>query len=175
MSKKTMAVVFMGVCGSGKTTVAKMFAEQLGWEFAEADDFHPKTNVDKMSAGIPLTDEDRWPWLGDIRDWISERADQGHNVVLTCSSLKVSYRDILRDSRAEVFFVELFGTHEVLESRLRARKDHYMPVTLLDSQLATLESLIPREHGFTVDISQTPEAVVEEAIRRLGLASRDVG
>lgn len=169
MSKKPMSVVFMGVCGSGKTTVARLFAEKLGWHFAEADDFHPKSNVDKMSAGIPLTDEDRWPWLADIRDWMSGEADQGNDTVLTCSSLKVAYRDVLRDSHADVFFVELYGTHEVLEGRLSARTDHYMPVTLLDSQLAILESLTPKEHGFTVDVSQTPEAVVDEAIRRLGL------
>ena len=168
MSARTTTVVFMGVCGSGKTTIAKLFAQRIGWPFAEADDFHSAANVAKMASGTPLTDDDRWPWLRSLRDWISKEATAGHNVVMTCSALKKAYRDILREANSDVYFIELTGSREVLMARLTSRKDHYMPAKLLDSQLAILES-IDDEPGFIVDIDHTASEVVDNAIALLKL------
>lgn len=170
MSTRTTAVVFMGVCGSGKTTIAKLFAQRVDWPFAEADDFHSPANVAKMASGTPLTDDDRWPWLRSLRDWLSRECAAGHNVVMTCSSLKKAYRDILREADADVYFIELTGSPEVLKARLTYRKDHYMPVQLLDSQLAILESLSPNEPGFKVDINHTASEIVDNVLSLLKLA-----
>ncbi|WP_150123444.1 gluconokinase [Halotalea alkalilenta] len=165
-----MAVIFMGVSGSGKTTAAQAFAQRMGWAFAEADEFHPQANIDKMSAGIPLQDEDRWPWLRDIRDWISAKGEAGENVVLTCSALKRSYRDLLREAECDVRFVLLDVDYEVLTERMRSRKGHYMPVSLLDSQLATLERLTADEPGETINAESTPESIVDQVIADMNLA-----
>ena len=160
------AVVVMGVSGSGKTTVAELLAQRLGWAEAEADDFHPPSNVAKMHDGIPLTDADRQPWLEALRDWINAATG---SVIVTCSALKRSYRDLLRTADAEVKFLHLDGDPEVIRERMSARQDHFMPAALLDSQLATLERLQPDEPGVVVDVDEPPEKVADQAVRELDL------
>lgn len=174
------AIVVMGPSGVGKTTVAQMLAERLDWTFAEADEFHPKANIDKMSAGIPLTDEDRWPWLDLLRDWMTDHATRGESTVVTCSALKKVYRDKLRESGARVRFLELVATRELVMSRLPKRQGHYMPVSLLDSQFETLEPLTEDEDGVKVSVESDPEQIVDEALSALRLtappsAARAVG
>ncbi|MEV4318552.1 gluconokinase [Actinocrispum sp. NPDC049592] len=151
----------MGVSGSGKTTVGRNLADRLGVPYAEADEFHPPANIAKMSAGHPLTDEDRWPWLRAIADWIREHPDGG---VVTCSALKRSYRDLLRTG-GPVFFVHLSGVQEVIAARLAARQGHFMPPALLASQLADLEPLDADEPGVVLNVDATPEALTEAAYR----------
>ncbi|MGN7705077.1 gluconokinase [Cellulosimicrobium sp. 22601] len=159
-------LVVMGVAGSGKTTVATLLAQRLGTEYAEADRFHPQANIEKMSAGTPLTDEDRWPWLEAIRDWLSAEADAGRSGVVTCSALKRSYRDLLRTARGRVCFVHLDGSPELLAERMEHRSGHFMPTSLLPSQLATLEPLGDDEPGFTVDVTRTPEQIADFVLDR---------
>lgn len=172
MSPRT-AVVVMGVAGCGKSTVAALLADRLGWPLGEADDLHPTANVAKMSAGNPLTDEDRGPWLERVRGWIEA---QDGDSVLTCSALRRRYRDVLRTSGARVRFVHLTGTRELLTSRLAGRTEHFMPPALLDSQLATLEPLAIDEDGIEVGlgvgIGRTPDVLVEEILVELGLGVR---
>ena len=141
------AVVVMGVSGSGKTTVAVELARRLGWEFAEGDDHHPAANVEKMRAGTPLDDADREPWLRALAGWIAERERAGTSCVLTCSALKRSYRDLLRQGNESVFFAHVDVPEQVLIERVTARTGHYMPPSLLTSQLATLEPLAGRRAG----------------------------
>jgi gluconokinase len=160
-------LVVMGVAGSGKTTVAALLADRLGREVAEADEFHPAENIAKMSAGTPLTDADREPWLRAIRDWLDEKTRAGIAVVVTCSALKRSYRDLLREARGPVRFLHLDGSPELLAERMAGRTGHFMPPELLPSQLATLETLDDDEDGITVDVSATPEQIADEAVRRL--------
>lgn len=169
MSDKSrpFAAIVMGPSGVGKTTTAKGVADRLGWDFAEGDEFHPKANIDKMSAGIPLNDEDRAPWLRSIRDWMSNKADAGLNCVLTCSALKKTYRDILREARAEVVFVELDAPIDLVGERMAHRKGHYMPTSLLQSQFDTLEPLQPEEAGIVVSVRDTPEKVIDDAVAAL--------
>lgn len=162
-------VVVMGVSGAGKTTVAQGIAKELGWEFAEGDSFHPQTNIQKMASGTPLTDADRWPWLDRIGEWIDAMQVAGTSAVLTCSALRQAYRDRLRKNRPQVVFCELDADQQVLAERLAARRGHYMPPSLLPSQLATLEPLQPDEPGVHVRIADTEEAVVRNAIAALGL------
>lgn len=166
------AVVVMGVAGSGKSTVAAILADRLGWSFADADNLHPAENVANMSAGIPLTDQDRWPWLETIRDWIN--SNPGH-AVLTCSALRRSYRDVIRTAEAQVRFVHLDGNAEELAARLSSRTDHFMSVAMLDSQLATLEPLQGDEDGVVVHIGGSPQQVADRALHALRLAKRDTG
>lgn len=161
---KTVLIV-MGVAGCGKTTVAHVLAGRLGWTFAEADDFHPAANVAKMSSGIPLTDDDRWPWLRDIRSWID--ANPG-SAVITCSALRRSYRDLLRGADARVRFVHLHGTVEELSRRLSSRIGHFMPPAMLESQLATLEPLQDDEDGVVIGIDANPGELAERALTALG-------
>ncbi|MGN8026869.1 gluconokinase [Microbacterium sp. 22242] len=142
-------LVIMGVSGSGKSTLAGVLAGSLGWPLQEGDDLHPAANVAKMEAGIPLTDEDRRPWLELIRDWIAARQKAGESGVVTCSALRRSYREIL--ARPGVEFVHLQGTQHDLAERLGRRLGHFMPASLLDSQLDTLEPLGADEAGFVVD------------------------
>ncbi|NAZ85752.1 gluconokinase [Kineococcus indalonis] len=157
----------MGVSGSGKTTVAQAVSRARGWEYAEGDDFHPRANVDKMRAGTPLDDEDRWPWLRAVAAWIGEREADGESVVVTCSALRRAYRDLLREGHPSVRFCHLTVPEAVLAERLAARRGHYMPASLLHSQLETLEDLQPDEPGFQVLEQPTPEDVVAEVLRRL--------
>ena len=169
VSKPALCLVVMGPSGTGKTTTAKLLSQRLGWKFAEADEFHPKANIDKMSAGIPLNDEDRAPWLASIRDWISDEAAMGESTVITCSALKRRYRDILRGAEARVRFVELDAPEGVIGDRLALRKGHYMPPSLLASQYADFEPLEADEDGIKVSVEQDPESVVSAALRQLEL------
>lgn len=171
-SPGSTTVVVMGVSGSGKTTVAEALAERLDWEFAEGDDFHPRANVEKMAAGQPLDDDDRWPWLRTIGGWIDQREATGRSVVVTCSALKRSYRDLLREGRPSVWFAHVTVDAELLRERLGARKGHYMPASLLDSQLATLEPLAPDEAGADISGAAAPGEVVDELVAALRSAGR---
>jgi gluconokinase len=159
-------LILMGVCGCGKTLIGSMLAERLGGVFEDADDFHPAPSKAKMTAGIPLTDEDRWPWLQILRDRIVEMREKTPCYLLACSALKQVYRDILRgdDPRSMLEFVHLKGSRELIGSRMAQRKGHYMPTTLIDSQFAILEE--PHD-AITVDVGGTPEEIVEDVLRRL--------
>lgn len=161
------AVVVMGVSGSGKTTVAHLLARRLGWEFAEGDDHHPRANVEKMRAGVPLDDADREPWLRALARWIGEQEQAGTSCVLTCSALKRRYRDLLREGNDAVWFVHVDVPETVLAERLAQRTGHYMPASLLDSQLATLEPLADDEPGITVPGTGEPGEVVDAALAAL--------
>src|SRR5690349_15472080 len=138
---RTTTIVVMGVSGAGKSTVAAELVTRLGWDFAEGDEFHPPENVEKMRAGTPLDDDDRWPWLRRLADWIGEHETSGDSVVVTCSALKRSYRDLLRDGHPSVWFAHVTADAELIRERLQHRSGHYMPASLLDSQLAILEQL----------------------------------
>ncbi|WP_020180515.1 gluconokinase [Methylopila sp. M107] len=164
-----LCVIVMGPSGVGKTTVAQGVAERLGWRFAEADEFHSKANIEKMSNGIPLDDEDRWPWLGSIRDWMSAQADAERDTVITCSALKRRYRDVLRQASPRVRFLELVADAELVEKRLAKRQGHYMPASLLASQFAALEPLGADEDGVEVNVAADPATIVANAIVALGL------
>ncbi len=157
----------MGVAGCGKSTVGRVLADRLGWDFGEGDDLHPAANVAKMAAGRPLTDGDRRPWLALVRGWIDEHVAAGQPGVLTCSALKRAYRDVLRDPH--VVFVHLSGGRAQLAARLAARRGHYMPVALLDSQLADLEPPGPDEQALTVDIAAPPADQAARIVAVLGL------
>ncbi|MDF7664385.1 gluconokinase [Bifidobacterium sp. ESL0763] len=161
-----LCIVVMGVCGTGKTTLAVQLAKRLGWPYAEADDFHPQANIDKMASGQPLNDDDRWPWLRALRDWIGEQAATGHSTLVTCSALKRAYRDVLRQARARVCFVELDLDEEDLRERM-AQRDHFMPVSLLRSQLDTLEPLDADEDGFRLLSNASPEELADIVLKRL--------
>ena len=165
-------LIVMGVAGAGKTTVATILAERLGWPVAEADEFHPPVNIAKMSSGTPLTDEDRWPWLDAMRDWLTAHTLEGRSTVVTCSALKVSYRDILRSAQGRVRFVHLDGTVELIGERLANRSGHFMPPSLLPSQFETLEQLGPDEDGIVVPVSSSANTVADQALVRLGLLQR---
>lgn len=156
----------MGVSGVGKTTVGRRLAADLGWTFYEGDDFHSPENVEKMSLGIPLTDEDRQPWLAALRSLIDGCVERGEDAVLACSALKSSYRQALRGDHPEVVFVHLEADPRVIAGRLGRRTGHYAKRSLLESQLATLER---PEHALRVDASGTPEEIVEEIRGRLGI------
>lgn len=163
----TTTIVVMGVSGTGKTTVAEHLVQALGWRFAEGDDFHPPANVEKMSHGIALDDDDRWPWLAALAGWIGEREGAGDGAVVTCSALKRAYRDALRDGHPSVWFAHVATSPEVLRERLARRTGHYMPPSLLDSQLAALEPLAPDEPGLTITGESSPDAVAEQVLDHL--------
>jgi gluconokinase len=163
-------VVVMGVSGSGKTTLGRGLADRLHWRFQEGDELHPRANVEKMSRGEPLTDEDRWPWLDAIGEWLDERERAGESAVLTCSALRRSYRDRLRSGRPGVRFCHVDAPEEVLRDRLEHRQGHYMPASLLPSQLDTLEPLADDEPGVVVAAENDPDDVLAEALEALGLS-----
>ncbi|MEV8435958.1 gluconokinase [Actinosynnema sp. NPDC051121] len=170
-SAEPTCVVVMGVSGSGKSTVARLLADRLAWPMAEADEFHPPANIAKMSAGTPLTDADRAPWLAALRDWITDRAAAGESTVVTCSALKRAYRDVLREAGARVRFLFLHGTADVIADRMGRRSGHFMPPSLLRSQFDALEPLRSDEDGAAVDVAQPPEPIVEQAVARLVAAT----
>jgi carbohydrate kinase (thermoresistant glucokinase family) len=151
----------MGVSGSGKSTVGEALAAELGVPFLDSDSLHPLTNVDKMAAGIPLTDDDRWPWLRAVGNALARADDTG--LVIACSALKRSYRNMIRSEEPSSLFVYLTGSRELLAERLSKREDHFMPPSLLDSQLATLEPLGQDEMGVVVDIADAPKAIANSA------------
>lgn len=158
-------VLVMGVSGSGKSTVGALLAGELGWEFADADSFHPPANIAKMAAGHPLTDEDRVPWLQAIAGWIDEHVAADRHGVVTCSALKRSYRDALR--RPEVTMVYLQGSRDLIATRMTARNGHFFQAAMLDSQFAALEEPAPDENVLVVPISSTPATVVDEILTKL--------
>lgn len=162
-------IIVMGVSGCGKTLIGNMLAERLGGICEDADDFHSIANKDKMRAGIPLTDEDRWPWYASLRARIEEMRSQTAIYILACSALKEIYREKLQkdDSAADFVFVHLKGSKEVIFSRMSKREGHYMPTSLLDSQFAILEESADL---WTVSLEQTPEEIVAEVLKRLGQA-----
>jgi carbohydrate kinase (thermoresistant glucokinase family) len=159
--------VIMGVAGSGKTTIGAQFARARDLPFVEGDDLHSTENRRRMAAGIALTDDDRRPWLLAIAARLREARDAGHGLVVACSALKRSYRDLLRtEGASEVRFVFLRGKRPILDERLAARRGHFMPASLLDSQLATLEEPAPDEAAWVYDVSRPPEAIVADLVRR---------
>ena len=161
-----MIVILMGVSGSGKTTIGKLLAEELGWAYYEGDDYHPIANIRKMSQGMPLTDEDRGPWLSALRKLIQDLLQKTQSAIVGCSALKGWYRDRLQGGSQDVCFVYLRGSSELLRQRLRSRQGHYMQASLLASQLATLEE--PAD-VLTVDIAQEPNLIVAQIRRALSL------
>ena len=169
------ALVVMGVSGSGKSTIADKLAERLDWTYEDGDRFHPPSNVAKMSAGQPLSDEDRWPWLRAIADEIDRVCEAGERAVIACSALKRVYRDILVHERSDVRIIYLDGTQQLIADRLSQRKGHFMPPGLLASQFKTLEPPDRNENPVTVSIDASVDAIVDDIIRQLGLHPADSG
>ena len=164
---RSMQLVVMGVSGSGKSTVAGLLAGRTGCVLAEGDDFHPASSVARMAAGCPLDDPLRAPWLAAIASWLTERAAHGECGVVSCSALTRAYRDVLRGAGPDVWMVHLAGPRELVAQRLAARRGHFMPPELLDSQYAALEPLAADEPGITVDLAATPDQITEEILHRL--------
>ncbi|MBB6246288.1 gluconokinase [Rhodanobacter sp. A1T4] len=154
-----MVIVVMGVSGSGKSTIGRSLADALGWDFQEGDALHPQANIDKMSAGVPLGDDDRWPWLDRIASWISNEGEHGKHGVVTCSALKRSYRDRLHRAGDGVCFVYIRVSRAQLERRTQQRQ-HFMPPSLLDSQLHTLEEPASDENALTVSGEETIDVMI---------------
>jgi gluconokinase len=169
------ALVVMGVSGSGKSTIGDRLAERLGWKYEDGDKFHPASNVAKMSAGQPLTDEDRWPWLRAIADEIDRICKAGEHVVIASSALKRAYRDILVHGQPDIRIIYLKGPQDLIASRLALRKNHFMPPGLLESQFRTLEPPDPSENPVTVSIDDSVETIVDDILRQLGLNPADSG
>jgi gluconokinase len=169
------ALIVMGVSGSGKSTIADKLAQRLGWSYEDGDKFHPASNVAKMSAGHPLTDEDRWPWLQAIADEIDRVCKAGRHVVIACSALKRAYRAVLVHGRNDVRIIYLDGTQQLIANRLALRKGHFMPSGLLASQFGTLEPPDPGENAVTVSIDASAETIVDDIVRQLRLCAADGG
>eukprot|EP00667_Euglena_gracilis_P023441 EG_transcript_26480 len=167
----TFIIVVMGVCGCGKSTVGQALADALGVQFVDGDTYHPAANVQKMHSGVPLTDEDRIPWLQAIADDIRLWVAAGRSTVVACSALKRAYRDTLRSAGGAVYFLHLNGTRDVLAQRVGQRTAHFMPLALLDSQLATLQPVDGEVKCLTVDVSQPVEEVVALALAWLSNGS----
>ena len=161
------ALIVMGVSGAGKTTIGETLAARLGWRYEDADTFHPASNVAKMSAGHPLTDEDRWPWLKAIAAEVDRACAAGEHIVIGCSALKRSYRDVLMQGRTDVRLVYLDGTQSLIADRLSHRKGHFMPPGLLISQFAALEPPTPDERTVTVSMDAEVEVIVDRIISQL--------
>ena len=159
--------VVMGVAGSGKSVIGAALARSLDVEFVEGDNFHSTANVERMAAGIPLTDEDRATWLAALSDRIRQAKQTGVGLVVTCSALKRSYRDVLRRAASDIQFIFLRGTRELLEQRIANRTGHYMPASLLDSQLATLEEPAADENVWVCDIAKSPDQLLTELVTRI--------
>jgi gluconokinase len=159
-----MILIVAGVSGSGKTTVGAMLAGRLGWRFADADEFHPAANIEKMRAGIPLTDDDRWPWLLAIGTWMDERVARGESAVVTCSALKRSYREVLLRGRPQARMVFLAADPQVLARRLAARHGHFFPQQLLGTQFADLEPPGPGERVVTIVPADDPADTVTSIV-----------
>jgi gluconokinase len=170
VSENPCALVVMGVSGSGKSTIADKLAERLGWRCEDGDRFHPASNIAKMSAGHPLTDEDRWPWLQAIADEIDRICRASEHAVIACSALKRAYRDILVHGRNDVRIIYLNGTEPLIAGRLAKRKGHFMPAGLLASQFKTLEPPGTSEHPVTVSIDASVDAIVDDIVGQLGLS-----
>lgn len=170
-ASKTSVAVIMGVSGSGKSTIAAMLAHRLHWIYEDADWFHPRSNVEKMHAGVPLTDEDRWPWLNAIAAWIDATRQRGNHAVIACSVLKRAYRKILLGERPDVALVFLKGDRELIARRLAARDGHFMPPSLLDSQFAALEEPGDDEHPIVVSIAPHPREIVETIVAKVNAAA----
>jgi gluconokinase len=164
------ALIVMGVAGSGKSTIGEALAARLGWAFEDGDRFHPASNVAKMSAGHPLTDEDRWPWLQAIADEIDRVCEAGEHAVVACSALRRVYRDILVHGRNDIRIVYLDGTQQLIRDRLGRRKGHFMPPGLLESQFKTLEPPAEDEHPLTVSIDASVAEIVDDIVRQLRLS-----
>jgi gluconokinase len=167
------ALIVMGVSGSGKSTIADKLAERLRWRYEDGDKFHPASNVAKMSAGHPLTDDDRWPWLQAIADEIDRVCKASQHAVIACSALKHAYRDILVHGRSDVRIVYLKGTQQLIAGRLAARKNHFMPPDLLDSQFKTLEPPDAVENPVTVSIDAPVDTIIDDIVRGLRLSPAD--
>jgi len=163
----TRVVVVMGVSGIGKTVVGRALAERLGWTFRDADTFHPPENVERMSRGIALTDTERWPWLDALADVITVTLAGDGGLVLACSALARRYRDRMGLGRDGIRLVSLDGPPELIRARIEARRDHFMPASLLDSQLAALERPTPDERPIVVGIDATPEEIAERIVTAL--------
>ncbi len=159
-------LVVMGVSGSGKTTVAALLAGRLGWDFEDGDDFHPPANVAKMHGGTPLTDDDRWPWLGAIAAWIDATRTAGQHGVVACSALRQAYREVLITG-PDVRLVYLKGSRELIGQRQAARHNHFMPAKLIDSQFATLEEPGPDERPLVTSVEPRPAQIVDDIVRQL--------
>ena len=168
-TQATSVVLLMGVAGSGKTTIGALLAGMLHWEFADADDFHPPSNVQKMASGVPLTDEDRWPWLRAIAAWIDAHRGAGTHAVVTCSALKRRYRDVIVGDRRDVALVYLKGSKALIEQRMAMRHEHFMPAALLQSQFDTLEEPAPEEHALVVSVDDKPTAIASNIAAALHL------
>jgi len=160
-------VIVMGVSGCGKSTVGALLASRLHWEFEDADWFHPAANVDKMHSGIPLTDEDRWPWLDAVAAWIDKTRSSGGHDVIACSALKRRYRDVLIGDRADVRLVYLKGDEALIARRIATRHEHFMPPTLLHSQFEALEEPGSDENPIVVSIEPRPREIAEQIISAL--------
>ena len=167
-------VLVMGVCGTGKTTVAQRVAQAVDGVFLDADDFHPPENVAHMAAGLPLNDEMRWDWLDLVAKGVIEAGRDGRTVVFACSALKHSYRDRLRQSLGVMHLAHLTGPRDLIAERMAARENHYMPIALLDSQLADLEMPGPDEAPLSCDIREAPEALCAQILNAWGLAAPQV-
>ncbi|MHB1209010.1 MAG: gluconokinase [Acidimicrobiales bacterium] len=161
------AVVVLGVSGSGKSTVGRSLAERLAYDFCDADDLHSRANIEKMHSGHPLSDEDRLPWLNTVGQRVRETLAQGRGIVMACSALKKSYRDILREYEPTLFCVFLDGSHELIMSRVVAREGSFMPPSLLASQFATLEPLGPDEAGVRIEVSHGLDDTIDAALAAL--------
>ena len=167
MPRRPAAILLMGVAGSGKSTIGAALSDQLGWPFRDADSFHPAANVAKMSAGVPLTDEDRWPWLAAIGTWLDERRATRQPGIVSCSALKRIYRARLLSGRPDVRLVFLKGDEALIGARMRNRTNHFMPPSLLTSQFATLEEPQPEERAMVVSVAATPPEIVAAIVAGL--------
>lgn len=165
-------VVVMGVSGSGKSTVGRLIAKRLNSEFLEGDELHPPRNVERMASGIALTDSDRRDWLLAIAEQIADASASQHGLIVACSALKRSYRDMLRAASGQLRFVYIHGEPALLEARLEARRGHYMPASLLASQLQTLEAPLPAEGALTLDATSAPEYLAGQAVAWLAIPAK---